>query len=76
MPVGRIGVALARPPPDIVWLHRFGSSGDDYASGIAAGAAGHTYMADYTNGTLPGQNSSGKSDAFIAKLSRLLLPLQ
>ncbi|MBI2934480.1 MAG: SBBP repeat-containing protein, partial [Chloroflexi bacterium] len=54
-------------PTATTWTRQFGSSGYDYASGVAVDGAGNSYLAGYTYGALPGQTSSGSDDAFIRK---------
>jgi hypothetical protein len=49
------------------WTRQFGSSGDDYALGIAADSSG-VYVGGQTKGALEGQNT-GDSDAFIRRYS-------
>jgi hypothetical protein len=48
------------------WSHQFGTSGVDDAEGIAFDAAGNTFVAGRTGGSLPGASSNGGSDAFLA----------
>ena len=50
---------------NIVWTRQFGSSLDDIPEGISVDAAGISYVAGSTLGTLPGQTSSGGQDAYI-----------
>jgi hypothetical protein len=50
------------------WTLQFGTSGFDAANGVAADASG-VYVSGLTSGTLPGQTSSGGTDAFVAKFS-------
>src|SRR5262245_7281702 len=47
----------------VVWTRQFGSSGSDYANGVAANAAG-VYVAGYTTDAVPGQTSTGSNDGF------------
>ena len=49
-----------------VWTRQFGSSSSDFARGISADATG-VYVAGETQGTLPGQTSSGILDVFVRK---------
>ncbi|MBI4330326.1 MAG: SBBP repeat-containing protein, partial [Chloroflexi bacterium] len=61
--------AVARPksaPPDISWVRQFGTTGVDYAYGVAVDGAGNVYVAGYTDGNLSGQNAGG-ADAFVRK---------
>ncbi len=48
------------------WTRQFGSSGLDQADGIAINATG-VYLAGRAGGALPGQTSSGGSDAYVRK---------
>ncbi len=50
-----------------LWTRQFGSSSYDFAQAIAVDTAGNIYAAGYTQGTLPGQTSSGSYDAFVRK---------
>lgn len=58
------------PPPPVTWINQFGSGGDDYAVGIAIDGTGYGWAVGYTEGTLPGQISSGGTDAFAARFDR------
>jgi hypothetical protein len=49
-----------------VWTLQFGTSGDDYVSGVAGNNSG-IYVAGTTNGALPGQTSMGNVDAYVRK---------
>jgi hypothetical protein len=49
-----------------VWTRQFGSSSHDYASGISVDASG-VYVTGFTEGTIPGQTSAGRHDAFVRK---------
>jgi len=51
---------------NVLWTRQFGTTSDDVAYGISVDASG-VYVAGYTNGTLPGQTSSGGYDAFVRK---------
>jgi uncharacterized protein (UPF0548 family) len=48
------------------WTRQFGTASSDQAFGVSA-VADDIYVAGYTNGVLPGQASSGGSDAFVVK---------
>lgn len=51
---------------NIVWTRQFGGSASDQAHAVAV-TSGAVYVAGYTFGTLPGQSSSGGTDAFVRK---------
>ena len=51
---------------NVVWTRQFGSDEGDYLEGICVCPSG-TYVAGYTNGTLPGQTSAGETDAFVRR---------
>jgi uncharacterized protein (UPF0548 family) len=74
---GTLGGPGQRPGPDTfvvrydvagnpVWAHQFGSTSDDYVTGLAADATG-VYVAGNTGGALPGQRSAGAQDAFVVR---------
>jgi len=50
-----------------VWTRQFGTSGNDLAYAMVADGSGNIYVAGGTEGSFPGQTSSGGVDAFIAK---------
>jgi len=50
-----------------LWTRQFGTSYWDEARGVAVDSFGNVYVAGSTRGVLPGQTSSGYSDAFIRK---------
>jgi PKD repeat protein len=52
----------------IDWIFQFGASGDDWGFDVAADAEGDTYVVGRVAGVLPGQSSSGSTDAFVRKL--------
>jgi hypothetical protein len=51
---------------NLAWTRQFGTSSSDYAYGVFVDASG-VYVAGDTGGALPGQVSSGSSDAFLRK---------
>jgi len=51
------------------WTFQLGSSSNDVSFNLAADSAGNVYLGGYTTGTLPGQTSSGFTDAFVLKLN-------
>jgi len=51
----------------LLWTRQFGSSSDDFALGVAVDGAGNAFVVGGTDGTLPGQASSGGSDAYTRK---------
>jgi len=48
-------------------IRQFGTSDYDSTSGVAVDLSNNVYVAGYTYGTLPGQSSSGGTDAFLVK---------
>ena len=49
---------------------QYGTSGTDYGVGVATDTAGKVFAGGFTNGTLPGQTSSGGSyDAYVTQWS-------
>ena len=57
-----------------VWTRQFGSASTDWASAVAVDATG-VYVVGLTFGTLPGQTSAGRQDAFVVKLAATSAPL-
>ena len=49
-----------------LWTRQFGSSSFDQALGVSSDSSG-VYVVGQTRGTLPGQSSAGRDDAFIRK---------
>ena len=49
-----------------LWAKQFGSSGSDNINSIRIDKTGNIYVAGYTSGSLPGNNSSSSNDAFVA----------
>ncbi|MFH1482795.1 MAG: SBBP repeat-containing protein [Chloroflexota bacterium] len=54
-------------PVSVVWARQFGTPDEDRAQGVALDSAGNFYIVGETGGSLPGQASAGKSDAFVRK---------
>ncbi|HEY4822972.1 MAG TPA: hypothetical protein VIH83_04730 [Candidatus Bathyarchaeia archaeon] len=54
---------------DVVWIRQFGSASVDYVQGTISVDASGVYVSGPTLGALPGQTSSGDSDAFVVKLT-------
>jgi len=50
-----------------LWTVQFGTGSGDYISGIAVDSLNNVCVAGYTFGTLPGQRSEGRCDAFVGK---------
>jgi hypothetical protein len=53
----------------LAWVHQLGSADDDEGVGIAANAAGDTFVTGYTSGKLAGSavGNAGSTDVFVAK---------
>ena len=51
---------------NVSWTQQFGTSGYDYASGLAADATG-VYVAGTTSGSFPGETLQGSTDGFVRK---------
>ena len=49
------------------WTKQEGSSGDDYARGVAVDSSDNIYVTGYTDKKLHGNNNSGKFDMFLVK---------
>jgi len=49
------------------WTKQEGSSGDDYAYGLAVDSSDNIYVTGYTDKKLHGNNSSGRFDMFLVK---------
>ena len=55
------------PEGNELWTRQFGSWDSDFARSVAIGLSGDVYVVGETDGTLPGQHSSGGRDAFIRR---------
>lgn len=51
---------------NVQWTRQFGTASDDSIKGLAADATG-VYVVGHTAGTLTGQSSAGRTDAFVRK---------
>jgi uncharacterized delta-60 repeat protein len=49
------------------WTKQEGSSGDDYAYGVAVDSSDNIYVTGYTDKKLHGNNNSGRFDMFLVK---------
>ncbi len=50
-----------------VWNRNFGTSGHDYAQGVAADAIGNVFISGATEGSLEGPHAGGTYDAYLRK---------
>lgn len=50
-----------------VWTRQFGSPSDETGRGVSTDGTGSVYVAGYTDGTMPGETSSGDLDAFVTR---------
>jgi len=57
----------------VIWIHQFGSTATDVATGLAVDGSGNFYASGYvqaaTSAALPGNTAKGGNDAFIAKIT-------
>lgn len=61
-------LAKIGPDGDLVWLRQIGTTGADYARGVAVDPTGNVFVAGDTNGVLQGATyAGGDDDAFVAK---------
>ena len=58
-----------------LWTRQFGSSSGDIAYAVSVDASGTILVAGQTNGTLPGQTTTGSADAFVRTYDALGAPL-
>jgi len=49
---------------NVLWAHQFGSTSDDFATGISSGSGGKIYITGTTNGILPNNGNLKGADAF------------
>lgn len=68
--VGQVDVLVQRydATGKVVWVHQFGTGGDDRPSATALDTDGFLYIAGSTNGALADHPSAGLTDAFVMKL--------
>jgi hypothetical protein len=52
-----------------LWVKQFGTTGDEYPTGISANASG-VYVSGYTTGAFPGYTKTGTRNIFVAKLNK------
>ena len=50
-----------------IWTRQFGSAADESLGDVFVDGRGHIYLVGATSGTLAGQVSAGKRDAFVRK---------
>ena len=53
-----------------LWIHQFGSTGDDVATGAAIGLSGSVFITGYARGALPGAVYQGGADVLLAKYNQ------
>ena len=67
------GILLVPAAPaaaqSVIWARQFGSAGSDPSAGVAVDAKGNSYVVGWTSGALPGQTSSGGTDAWVRKFN-------
>ena len=51
------------------WSRQRGTYSDDYAYALSLGAAGHVYIAGYTEGDFDGRTNAGGYDVFEMKFN-------
>ena len=60
---------------NVLWTSQFGTSGNDYADGVAVDSLGNVYAAGPAGGALPGQQHyGGYYDAFVIKFTDTTAP--
>lgn len=59
-------VGLQAGAQEFRWIRQFGTTGNDQARGVWADPSG-IYVVGFVDGALPGQSSSGGTDAFLRK---------
>ena len=64
-----IFIVKYNPRGEMEWMRQYGTDSTDVARGIYADSKGSVYLTGMTGGRL-GQNSFGKTDAFIMKLDK------
>jgi hypothetical protein len=64
-----IFIVKYNPMGEMEWMRQYGTDSTDVARGIYADSKGSVYLTGMTGGRL-GQNSFGKTDAFIMKLDK------
>lgn len=69
-----IFVSKYNPAGSRLWTKQVGTSADDLADGIAVGGDGAVYLTGTTTGSLDGNVNQGLNDAFVMRLSSVLLP--
>jgi hypothetical protein len=53
-----------------LWIHQFGSTGDDEADGVAIGLSGSVFITGAARGALPGAVYTGGADVLLAKYNQ------
>jgi len=62
-------IKLSGTDGKIKWTKQFGTSGEDYATGVVVSPNGRILLSGFTTGAMPGNANAGKRDAFVANIS-------
>jgi hypothetical protein len=59
---------------NLVWSQRLGTHSTEISRGVSADGIGNLYILGDTNGSFGGPNSSDRYDAFLTKISDVIIP--